>query len=110
MEGLRDMNIKNDPLYQELLKKEYHMLDDLREYDIYSTVTADVEGFDIEIYISRDEVQVLGTQQHDEYSLDFGYKYCRQRFMIELTPEEFIADIVQGMYEAIRKPYDEEYF
>lgn len=104
------MNIKNDPLYQELLKKEYHMLDDLKEYDTHNTVTADVEGFDIEIYISRDEVQVLGTQQHDEYSLDFGYKYCRQRFMIELTPEEFIADIVHGMYGAIRIPYDEKYY
>ena len=50
------MSIKNDPLYQELLKKEYHMLDDLREYDIYSTV------------------------------------------------------LVQGMYGAIRTPYDEKYF
>lgn len=104
------MDIKNDPLYQELLKKEYYILPDLREYDIYSTVTTDVEGFEVEIYISRDEVQVLGTQQHDEYSLDFEYKYCRQRFMIELTPAEFIADLVQGMYGATRTPYDEKYF
>ena len=104
------MNIKNDPLYQELLKKEYYVLDDLKEYDTYSTVTTEVEGFEVEIYISRDAVQVLGTQQHDEYSLDFGYKYCRQRFMIELTPEEFIADLVQGLYGAIRIPYDEKYY
>lgn len=104
------MNIKNDPLYQELLKKEYHMLDDLKEYDTHNTVTADVVGFEVEIYISRDEVQVLGTQQHDTYTLDFGYKYCRQRFMIELTPEEFIADLVQGIYGATRTPYDEKYF
>ena len=110
MGGLRDMNIKNNPLYQELLKKEYYMLDDLKEYDTYSTVTTDVEGFEVEVYFSRDAVQVLGTQQHDEYSLDFGYKYCRQRFMIELTPEEFIADLVHGMYEATRTPYDEKYF
>ena len=104
------MNIKNDPLYQELFKKEYYVLDDLKEYDTYNTVTTEVEGFEVEIYISRDEVQVFGTQRHDEYSLDFGYKYCRQRFMIELTPEEFIADLVQGLYGAIRIPYDEKYY